>query len=111
MTEPRPTALELFGAAYLRLRSAVEDKDLAEAQWKPGYSPTPKEDTTERSAGRVSDPVWFALTDPRRVALRDAVRRADSALRLAERTARVAEARLSAALQASQDRAESEEPS
>ncbi|WAA67784.1 DUF7169 domain-containing protein [Microbacterium oxydans] len=98
--------LELFGAAYLRLRALVEGGDIAEAQWRPGYSPSPKEDTTERSSGRVSDPVWFALTDPRRQALRRAVNHAEHALRLAEHTLRVAEAKLGAAVRASSGRPE-----
>lgn len=110
MAEPEPTTLQLFAGAYLRLRSAVENSDLAEAQWRAGRSPVPKEDTTERAINSVSDPVFFAATDPRRMELRRAVHEAERALRLAEHTIKVAEARLEAAARSSSGLPESQGP-
>ena len=94
-TDPLDT-LERFGAANLRVRQLLADS--REAQWRPGKSPVPKEDTTERSKGLVNDPTATTVLDPRRVALRGATLEAERALSLAARTLRVAEARLAAAL-------------
>lgn len=88
--------LEAFGAANLRVRQLLADS--REAQWRPGKSPVPKEDTTERSKGLVNDPTATSVLDPRRVALRGATLEAERALSLAAHTLRVAEARLAAAL-------------
>lgn len=94
-TDPLDT-LERFGAANLRVRQLLADS--REAQWRPGKSPVPKEDTTERSKGLVNDPTATTVLDPRRVALRAATLEAEKALSNADRTLRVAEARLAAAL-------------
>lgn len=103
--------LEPFAAAYLRLRALTDGSDLSEAQWMAGRSPVPREDTTERAKNTTADPVLFALTDPRRVALRDSVREAERALRHAEYTMEVAVARLGDALRSSRVDSESSSPS
>ncbi|MCZ0708750.1 hypothetical protein OYT00_01950 [Microbacterium paraoxydans] len=106
-----PGILEPFAAAYLRLRALTDGPDLAEAQWMAGRSPVPREDTTERAKNTTADPVLFALTDPRRVALRDSVQAAERALRHAEYTMGVAVARLEAAARSSCVASESPGPS
>lgn len=63
--------LEAFGAAYLRLRQLLSEA--GEAQWEAGHTPTPREDTTERSKGMTSDPTPNIVADTRRLALRAAV--------------------------------------
>lgn len=97
----QPDVLEPFAAAYLRLRALIDGPDLADAQWTAGRSPVPREDTTERAKNTTADPVLFAVTDPRRVALRDSVQLAERALRYAEYTMGVAVARLEAAVRSS----------
>lgn len=94
-TNPLDT-LERFGAANLRLRQLLADS--REAQWRPGRSPVPKEDTTERSKGLVNDPTATTVLDTRRVALRAAALEAERALVEADRAMRFAAARLAAAL-------------
>lgn len=65
-------------AAYLTLAALFEDA--ARVQWDRPYGPRPVEDTTERSRGVVSDPTAAIALDPRRLALRDAVKAAESCL-------------------------------
>ncbi|RDV46665.1 hypothetical protein DOE76_01060 [Leifsonia sp. ku-ls] len=88
--------LERFGAANLRVRQLLADS--REAQWRAGKTPVPKEDTTERSKGLVSDPTANIVLDTRRVALREAALAAERALADADRAMRFAEARLADAL-------------
>jgi hypothetical protein len=69
--------LDTGAAAYLRLEQALHAS--AEAQWQMGTTPKPREDTTERSRGTTSDPVYATLVDGNRVKLRDAVVKAEKA--------------------------------
>lgn len=50
------------------------------AQWQAGRTPTPREDTTERSRNMVSDPTPSIVADGRRLELRAAVIAAQAAI-------------------------------
>ena len=68
--------LERATASWLRLELHLADA--REAQWQPGRTPTPREDTSERSKGMVSDPTPSITADPRRQKLRAAVLEAEA---------------------------------
>lgn len=68
--------------------------EVVEAQWEPSPIPKPREDTFQRSSGEIPDPTLSIVSDPRRLALRDAVKEATRALEQATETARVARRRL-----------------
>lgn len=89
--------LEEFGATYLSLKVLLGEA--SEAQWQAGMTPTPKEDTTERSKGLTSDPTPTVAADARRLALRLAVIEAEQAMEKADRTLRAAERHLTDALE------------
>lgn len=100
-TEPTaatPHTLEEFAGAFLGLRVLLAAAE--EAQWKPGRTPVPREDTTERSKGMYKDPVFHTVTDERRVALRRRVLQAEAALAGAREAMTEAENVLRAALNA-----------
>ena len=99
---PEPPVLDRFAGAYLRLYREINGEGLAEAQWRAGRTPVPKEDTSERSQGMTNDPVPTATTDVRRVNLRNAVIAGEKALHDAERTLAIAARRLEIALSRSQ---------
>lgn len=92
MTSP----LDTFAATVLRTRRLLAE--ISEAQWQPGKTPTPREDTTERSKGMVSDPTPSAVADPRRLKLRIAVITAEARLDQAGRQLQIAEDELTQAL-------------
>lgn len=52
----------------------------SEIQWEAAPVPKPREDTTQRASGGHGDPTADIVTDPRRLAVRDAVRAAELAL-------------------------------
>lgn len=70
--------IEAFGAAYLRLTKLVAD--VGDSQWQAGSTAVPREDTTERSLGMVSDPTPSIVADRRRIELRADVLRAEAVL-------------------------------
>lgn len=74
-------ALKATIAGYLRLKQLLND--IGDAQFKPGRTPVPREDTTERSKGMTSDPTLSAVADGRRLELRAAVVKAEFALETA----------------------------
>lgn len=82
---PTDNLLEGFGAAWLRLWAITNDPETQEAQWQPGMTPVPREDTTERSKNLTNDPTPTIAMDGRRLALRDAVKEAERALEVAAR--------------------------
>lgn len=88
--------LDNFAAAVLRVRKLLAET--SEAQWQPGKTPTPREDTTERAKGMVSDPTPSAVADPRRLKLRIAVLTAQARLEKAGRQLQIAEDELTEAL-------------
>lgn len=51
-----------------------------EIQWEAAPVPKPREDTTQRASGGHGDPTADIVGDPRRLAVRDAVRAAELAL-------------------------------
>jgi hypothetical protein len=69
----KPPVLDLFAGAYLRAWGLVDNPEVTDAQWQAGRTPVAREDTTERATGMVSDPTVTAVTDTRRVNLREAV--------------------------------------
>jgi hypothetical protein len=82
MTSTTNTTVEAatsFASAWLSLAAMVRG-DAAEAQWQPGQTPQPREDTTERSRGMVADPTYNIAVDGRRVELRGAVVQAEHTL-------------------------------
>jgi hypothetical protein len=64
--------------AALRLQQLLSA--VADAQWQPSVTPTPREDTTERSKGGHNDPTSAVVSDDRRLALRAAVVKAEHTL-------------------------------
>ncbi|QNO12701.1 hypothetical protein SEA_SNEK_41 [Arthrobacter phage Snek] len=62
----------------LRLVQALNTAD--EIQWERSPVPQPREDTTQRASGGHGDPTGDIVLDPRRMAVREAVRAAESAL-------------------------------
>lgn len=93
MTQPTSVTLKRFGAVYLRVTQLLAD--VGNDQWRPGKSPVPKEDTTERSKGMTSDPTPSIVVDDRRLALRAAVVTAEQALEDAGKALQAAERHLS----------------
>lgn len=84
-TTTEPDALELFGKAWLELYREAYDWETVEAQWQPGKTPVPREDTTERSQGMTSDPTPTIAADQRRLALRAAVQYSEQTLATANK--------------------------
>lgn len=78
MTTPALDAAREVVARYLSLKQLLAN--IGDDQWRPGHSPTAKEDTTERSKGMTSDPTPSIVADPRRLALRAEVIDAENAL-------------------------------
>jgi hypothetical protein len=74
------TAERARRAAELAMSLAALMADSEDAQWQAGRTPTPREDTTERSRGMVSDPTPSIVGDRRRQELRAAHDAADAAL-------------------------------
>jgi len=70
-TRPLPAIVRSVAAEALALALTLAEAE--EIQWQPSVSPKPREDTTERSRGGVSDPVANTVADPRRLAVRDTV--------------------------------------
>jgi len=54
-------------------RLAVIMETAEDVQWMPSSVPRPKDDTTERASGGYSDPTLNTVTDPRRLAVREAM--------------------------------------
>lgn len=96
MSDTTRDRLEEFAAGYLRLVKLLAD--LGDSQWEPGRTPTPRDDTTERTIGTVSDPVPGVAGDPRRIKLRDNVLKAEAALLAATVTMSAVERHLHEAL-------------
>jgi hypothetical protein len=65
-------------AEALRLLLLLDDA--VAVQWQTSPVPKPREDTTQRASGAISDPTLATVLDERRLAVRQAVRRAASAL-------------------------------
>lgn len=65
-----------FGETYLAVLQLLDDVE--EAQWQPGKTPQPREDTNERALGMVSDPTASIVADGRRLQLRAAVIEAEN---------------------------------
>ncbi len=59
----------------------------SEAQWRRGYAPARREDTTERASGGHSDPTPATVADERRLEVRDAVDRLRGAVLVSTRAA------------------------
>ena len=85
-TTPGQTTLHDLGAEFLNLYRLALDPQTQEAQWQMGMTPTPREDTGERSKNVVSDPTPLIALDGRRLKLRDAVVNAEDALASAMET-------------------------
>lgn len=66
------------GAALVRLGVALGKA--ASVQWLPPAAPSKRGDTTERSAGIISNPTLDTATDERRLKVRAAVIEAESFL-------------------------------
>lgn len=96
MTTPTTFDVKDFAADVLALSALVSDAQ--EAQWQAGKTPVPREDTTERSRGLVSDPTPSTVADGRRLALRAAVIDAEQALQVAQAKVRSAGRNLTEAL-------------
>lgn len=75
MTTPNPRTV---ADESLRLMLALQTAD--EIQWERSPVPTPREDTTQRASGGHGDPTGDIVLDPRRMAVREAVNRAETAL-------------------------------
>ena len=63
--------LRNLAAEAFRLGSIMETAE--DVQWMPSSVPRPREDTTERASGGYSDPTLNTVTDPRRLAVREAM--------------------------------------
>ena len=96
MTNPTPFDVKEFAADVLALSALTSDAQ--EAQWQAGKTPVPREDTTERSRGLVSDPTPSTVVDGRRLELRAAVIEAEQALEAAQLATRKAGRHLTAAI-------------
>lgn len=96
MADSEPDSLEHFAAVYVGLRQLVADA--GDCQWRPGHSPIPREDTTERSKGMSSDPTANIVADTRRLALRVAVLEAEAKLVAADKALAAAYRHLNIAL-------------
>lgn len=86
-TNPRET-FDAFATAYLQLWRDVYSPETQQAQFEHGWTPKPVDDgdaTGIRGTGTINDPVYLATVDPRRLALRAAVRDAERALEQADR--------------------------
>lgn len=96
MTHASHPPLEDFDLEVLVRLVREEVEALTEAlpaalarQWEASPVPRPREDTTERATGeRPSDPTASTALDPRRIAVRETVLRAEEALRGAAVTVR-----------------------
>lgn len=95
-TTPQPFDAKDFAADVLALSALLSDA--SEAQWQAGKTPVPREDTTERSRGLVSDPTPSTVVDGRRLALRAAVIEAETALLESQRATRKAGRNLTVAI-------------
>lgn len=60
----------------LRLQAYIAD--VGSDQWRAGVTPVPREDTTERAKGLVSDPTPSIVADQRRQQLRQNVLEAEA---------------------------------
>lgn len=96
MTAARESALEPLAATFLRVTYLLDAS--AEAQWQRGHTPRALNEGV-RGKNTVSDPTGSTVIDDRRLALRAAVVEAERAQAAAMRTLRVAEAKLTRALQ------------
>ena len=90
-TTTTPTTLQKFAAVYVRVWGLASNREVQEAQYQPGRSVVPREDTTERSRGLINDPTANIILDTRRVKLREAVLEAEKSLEIADRVLRIAE--------------------
>lgn len=67
----------------------AELEDARARQWDPSPAPRPREDTSQRSVGGApSDPTADTVLDARRLAVRDAVSRAERVLAFAAQSLR-----------------------
>lgn len=69
--------LDSAAATWLRLQNLLIEAN--EPQWGAGMTPALREDTTERSKGMTSDPTFHAVSDTRRIMLREAFVEAERA--------------------------------
>jgi len=87
-------------AATVALETASLLEAAEEIQWKPSPSPAARFDTSERALGGIQDPTAATALDERRLALRDAVQKAEAALRDATSTLATRRGALQAAIDA-----------
>lgn len=83
-TNDQPPVLEAFGAGYLRLYDALHNGDVQDAQWQASRKPVPVDDVNIRSRGLISDPTFHIYQDRGRQDLREAVKKAERAMREAD---------------------------
>ncbi|TFC87505.1 hypothetical protein E3T24_04755 [Cryobacterium sp. TmT2-59] len=76
-TTAAPDTLETLGATWLETFRIAYDPEVQQSQWELGMTPTPRDDTTQRSKGTTSDPTFAIFADSRRQDLRAAVQRAE----------------------------------
>lgn len=67
-------------AAHFALSLVRSLETAEEIQWERSPVPQPREDTSQRASGGHGDPTGDIVLDPRRLALRVAVRAAEGAL-------------------------------
>lgn len=85
-TNPRET-FEAFATAYLQLWRDVYSPETDAAQWEHGRTPRPVDDGDAagiKSNGIINNPTYSTVVDTRRLAVRDAVRKAERALAQAD---------------------------
>lgn len=95
MTDNIAVLRRIAASAADLTRTLVEAEDI---QWQPSLTPKPREDTTERSKGGISDPTSAIVADDRRLAVRAAVISAEQALGDTERALVIARADLERAI-------------
>lgn len=78
MTKPYVASAKTAAQRALQLASLIES--CAEIQWRPSLNPAARFDTSERALGGIKDPTAETALDERRLALRDAITSAESAL-------------------------------
>lgn len=78
MTKPPAQIVREGHETFLRLAAVVAAAE--ELQWHSAPIPKPRDDTTQRVTGTVSDPTSATALDERRLAVRERVEEALSAL-------------------------------